>query len=123
MAAWLSVPAMLPILAGILTATLANHALAGSLGLAGLSALAGTALMNAINYYLPDRDDVTARVESVVQIKGAAPIEFTDYLYANDGAEYQTSEPSALAAAPTFSGFVRNCGAEGSQPIRSARAL
>ncbi len=49
-------------------------------------ALAGTALMNAINYYLPDRDDVTARVESSVQIKGAAPIEFTDYLYANDGA-------------------------------------
>jgi hypothetical protein len=49
-------------------------------------ALAGAALMNAINYYLPDRDDVTARVESSVQIKGAAPIEFTDYLYANDGA-------------------------------------
>jgi hypothetical protein len=49
-------------------------------------AITGAALMNAINYYLPDRDDVTARVESTVQIKGAAPIEFTDYLYANDGA-------------------------------------
>ena len=27
-------------------------------------AIAGAALMNAINYYLPDRDDVTAKVES-----------------------------------------------------------
>ncbi|HEY5927805.1 MAG TPA: SpoIVB peptidase S55 domain-containing protein [Kofleriaceae bacterium] len=49
-------------------------------------AITGAALMNAINYYLPDRDDVTARVESSVRIKGAPPIEFTDYLYANDGA-------------------------------------
>lgn len=49
-------------------------------------AIAGAALMNAINYYLPDRDDVTARVESTVHIKGADPIQFTDYLYANDGA-------------------------------------
>jgi hypothetical protein len=48
--------------------------------------ITGAALMNAVNYYLPDRDDVTARVESTVQIKGAPPIEFTDYLYANDGA-------------------------------------
>jgi len=49
--------------------------------------IAGAALMNAINYYLPDRDDVTARVESTVKIKGIAePIQFTDYLYANDGA-------------------------------------
>ena len=49
-------------------------------------ASAGAALMNAINYYLPDRDDVTAKVESTVRLKGAAPIQFTDYLYANDGA-------------------------------------
>jgi len=49
-------------------------------------AIAGAALMNAINYYLPDRDDVTAKVDSVVRIKGAEPITFTDYLYANDGA-------------------------------------
>ncbi|HEY5946383.1 MAG TPA: hypothetical protein VIV40_12860, partial [Kofleriaceae bacterium] len=49
-------------------------------------AITGAALMNAVNYYLPDRDDVTARVESTVRIKGAPPIEFTDYLYANDGA-------------------------------------
>jgi hypothetical protein len=49
-------------------------------------AITGAALMNAINYYLPDRDDVTARVESRVQIKGEKPIEFVDYLYANDGA-------------------------------------
>jgi hypothetical protein len=39
-----------------------------------------------VQYYLPDRDDVTARVESVVKVKGAQPIEFVDYLYANDGA-------------------------------------
>jgi len=49
-------------------------------------AIAGAALMNAINYYLPDRDDVTAKVESTVRLKGADPIQFTDYLYANDGA-------------------------------------
>jgi hypothetical protein len=48
--------------------------------------LAGAAVMNAINYYLPDRDDVTARVESAVVIKGHEPIKFVDYVYANDGA-------------------------------------
>jgi hypothetical protein len=49
-------------------------------------ALAGAAVMNAINYYLPDKDDVTARVESLVRIKGQEPISFVDYVYANDGA-------------------------------------
>jgi hypothetical protein len=49
-------------------------------------AITGAALMNAINYYLPDRDNVTAKVESSVRIRGAPPIEFVDYLYANDGA-------------------------------------
>src|SRR5437764_7666860 len=44
------------------------------------------ARMNAINYFLPVRDDVTDKVESTVHIKGADPIQFTDYLYANDGA-------------------------------------
>lgn len=48
--------------------------------------LVGAALMNAINYYLPDRDDVTARVESTVRVKGTEPIVFVDYLHANDGA-------------------------------------
>ncbi|HET9622444.1 MAG TPA: SpoIVB peptidase S55 domain-containing protein [Kofleriaceae bacterium] len=49
-------------------------------------ALAGAAVTNAINYYLPDKDDVTARVESVVRLKGQEPISFVDYVYANDGA-------------------------------------
>jgi len=49
--------------------------------------IAGAALMNAVQYYLPDRDDVTAKVESSVKIKGwNDPIQFTDYLYSNDGA-------------------------------------
>jgi hypothetical protein len=49
--------------------------------------IAGAALMNAVQYYLPDKDDVTARVESTVKLKGwADPIQFTDYLYSNDGA-------------------------------------
>src|SRR5438132_14307685 len=49
--------------------------------------LAGAAVMNAIQYYLPDRDDVTARVESSVRVKGEKdPISFVDYMYANDGA-------------------------------------
>jgi hypothetical protein len=49
-------------------------------------ALAGAAVMNAINYYLPDRDNVTARVESSVAIKGYEPVNFVDYIYAVDGA-------------------------------------
>jgi hypothetical protein len=49
-------------------------------------AVAGAALMNAINYYLPDRTDVTARVESTVRIAGADPIQFVDYMYGNEGA-------------------------------------
>lgn len=49
-------------------------------------AVAGASLMNAINYYLPDRDHVTARVDSTVRIKGFEPISFTDYMYASDGA-------------------------------------
>ena len=48
--------------------------------------LAGAAVMNAINYYLPDKDNVTARVESKVQLVGHDPISFVDYVYANDGA-------------------------------------
>jgi len=48
--------------------------------------LAGAAVMNAINYYLPDRENVTARVESAVQLAGQEPIQFVDYVYANDGA-------------------------------------
>lgn len=47
---------------------------------------ASVAAANAINYYLPDRDDVTAKVQSTVRIKGLPPVSFTDYLYANDGA-------------------------------------
>jgi hypothetical protein len=48
--------------------------------------VAGAAVMNAINYYLPDREDVTARIDSTVRIKGIDPIKFVDYVYANDGA-------------------------------------
>ena len=48
--------------------------------------LAGAAVMNAVQHYLPDRDQVTARVESTVRIKGAEPLSFVDYMYANDGA-------------------------------------
>lgn len=48
--------------------------------------LAGASVMNAINHYLPDRDMVTARVESTVRIRGHEPINFVDYVYASDGA-------------------------------------
>jgi hypothetical protein len=48
--------------------------------------LAGATVMNAIQHYLPDRDHVTARVDSTVRIKGAEPLTFVDYMYANDGA-------------------------------------
>jgi hypothetical protein len=49
-------------------------------------ALAGAAAMNAIGYYLPDRDHATVKIDSMIKIKGAEPIRFTDYLYAPDGA-------------------------------------
>lgn len=48
--------------------------------------LAGASIMNAIQHYLPDRDHVTARIDSTVRIKGHEPISFVDYMYANDGA-------------------------------------
>ena len=48
--------------------------------------LAGAAVMNAIQYYLPDRDHVTARIDSTVRLKGHEPLTFVDYMYANDGA-------------------------------------
>ncbi len=48
--------------------------------------LVGAALSNAIQYYLPDRDHVTARVESTVRIANAQPITFVDYMYSSEGA-------------------------------------
>ncbi|MBA3817468.1 MAG: hypothetical protein H0X17_01125 [Deltaproteobacteria bacterium] len=49
-------------------------------------AIAGAAVMSAINHYLPDKDHVTARIDSTVRMKGLEPITFVDYMYANDGA-------------------------------------
>jgi len=49
-------------------------------------ALAGAAVMNAINDIAPDRDHVTAKIDSYVKIKDLGELRFTDYLYANDGA-------------------------------------
>jgi hypothetical protein len=48
--------------------------------------LAGAAAMNAIGHFLPDRDHVTAKIDSLVKIKGLGELRFVDYLYANDGA-------------------------------------
>ena len=48
--------------------------------------LAGAAAANAITHYLPDRDHVTAKIQSLVKIKDLGELRFTDYLYANDGA-------------------------------------
>lgn len=49
-------------------------------------ALAGAAANNAVTHYLPDRDHVTAKIDSLVKIKDLGELRFTDYLYANDGA-------------------------------------
>ena len=49
-------------------------------------AVAGAVVQNAIGYYLPDHEDVTVRADSTVRIKGGDPIQFVDYMYANDGA-------------------------------------
>ncbi len=48
--------------------------------------LAGAATMNAINVYLPDREDTTARIDSTLKIRGIEAFHFVDFLYANDGA-------------------------------------
>jgi hypothetical protein len=50
-------------------------------------AMAGAAAMNAMTHYLPDRDHVTAKIDSLVELDaGAGELRFTDFLYAEDGA-------------------------------------
>ena len=49
-------------------------------------AMAGSAAMNAMSHYLPDRDHVTAKIDSQVELDGLGELRFTDYLYAEDGA-------------------------------------
>jgi hypothetical protein len=49
-------------------------------------ALAGAAAMNAINVHLPDRDHATARIESVLRVRGDKPFTFVDHLYSATGA-------------------------------------
>ncbi|HET6610911.1 MAG TPA: hypothetical protein VFG83_02945 [Kofleriaceae bacterium] len=55
--------------------------------------LAGMSAMNAVSYYLPDRDDATVRIESEVDLAGQKPLHFVDYVYAQEGAS------SAIGAA------------------------
>jgi len=55
--------------------------------------LAGAAAGNAVQTFLPDRADTTAKIESTLKVRGEKPFKFTDYLYANDGA------PSLIAGA------------------------
>lgn len=47
---------------------------------------AGVAAMSAVSHYLPDRDHATVYMESSVHVRGYAPLQFVDYLYAEDGA-------------------------------------
>ncbi len=61
-------------------------------------AMAGSAAFNAINYFLPDRDHVTAKIDSLVKIKDLGELRFTDYLYANDGAGSVIGGARALRA-------------------------
>jgi hypothetical protein len=63
------------------------------------SGLAGAATANAINYYLPDRERVTAKITSKIAIKGHGELAFTDYLYAEDGASSIIGGARALRAA------------------------
>jgi hypothetical protein len=50
-------------------------------------AMAGAAAMNAMTHYLPDRDHVTAKIDSLVELDGGqGELRFTDFLYADDGA-------------------------------------
>lgn len=47
---------------------------------------ASVAATNATALYMPDREHVTVRMHSKVQIKGHKPLEFTDFLYSSRGA-------------------------------------
>jgi hypothetical protein len=60
--------------------------------------LAGLAAGNAASLYLPDRDHVTARLESKVWVKGYEPLAFTDYLYSATGASGIVDGARALRA-------------------------
>jgi hypothetical protein len=62
------------------------------------SAMAGSAVMNAITLAAPDRDHVTALVKSSVKVKGAMELTFVDYMYANDGATSVAGGARALRA-------------------------
>ncbi len=61
-------------------------------------ALAGAAAANAVGHFFPDRDHVTAKIDSLVKIKDLGELRFTDYLYANDGAGSVISGARGLRA-------------------------
>jgi len=50
------------------------------------AALANAAVGNAVDVYMPDRADATAKIDSKLKVKGYDELHFVDYLYANDGA-------------------------------------
>jgi hypothetical protein len=50
------------------------------------TSLIGAAAASAIGTHLPDRDRVTARIESTLEVRGVPPIKFVDHVYADDGA-------------------------------------
>ena len=50
------------------------------------ASLASVAAMNATNYFLPDQDRVTARIDSTVSIRGHGTLSFIDYLHSSAGA-------------------------------------
>ncbi len=50
------------------------------------AALANAAVGNAVDLYMPDRADATAKISSTLKVKGYDALSFVDYLYANDGA-------------------------------------
>lgn len=96
---------MIPVDIYVTAATSAKHTDKGEFHVEVLSnrfftaGLAGTAAMSAINYYLPDRERVTAKIASSVKLKGHGELAFTDYLYADDGASSVIGGARALRAA------------------------
>jgi hypothetical protein len=60
--------------------------------------LAGMAASNAASLYLPDRDNVTARIDSKIWVKGFEPLAFTDYFYSASGAGGVVDGARALRA-------------------------
>jgi hypothetical protein len=60
--------------------------------------LANVIIGSAVGYYLPDRDHVTARIESKLRIRGFPALSFVDLVYSSEGGAGALGAPRGLRA-------------------------